>query len=85
MADNFSSHSKGMSSPADVHYAITPSDSTDLPRIPRGLRVLTSGNLAIRDRLGTDITYPVVAGEVLAFRGVRILFTGTTATVVGWE
>ena len=52
MADNFST------GPADIHYAITPSDTADLPRRPRALRVLAGGNLALRDSEGTVIYYP---------------------------
>lgn len=85
MADSFASHSKGMSSPADVHYAINLSDSTDLPRIPRALRVLTAGTLVMRDREGNTLTWAVTAGETIAFRPVRVLLTGTTATVIGLE
>jgi hypothetical protein len=40
--------------------------------------------VAIRDEGGTDITYPLTDGQILPFRGVRILSTGTTATIVGW-
>ena len=83
--DAFQSNQAGLESPGERHYEITPSDSADLPRIPRALRVQTDGDVAVRDKFGTDITYPVTAGEVLPFRGVRILATGTTATVVGWE
>lgn len=85
MSDAFASLSKGLTAPADIHYAITPSDTVDLPRRPRALRVQTAGNLVVRDAAGTNITYPVTAGEVFVFRGVRVLATGTTATVVGWE
>ena len=85
MADNFQSHPPGLDSPARRHYAISPSDTVDLLQLPRALRVLTSGNLALRDELGTVITYAVTAGEILPFRAMRVMATGTTATVVGWE
>lgn len=85
MADNFQYHTPGLDAPARTHYAITPSDTTDLPQMPRALRVLTSGNLSLRDVAGTVITYTVTAGEILPFRPVRVMATGTTATVAGWE
>lgn len=74
-----------LDAPASRHYVITPSDSEDLPVRPRALFVLADGNLVVRDELGVDITYPVTAGTLLTFRAVRILATGTTATVVGWD
>jgi hypothetical protein len=75
---------KQIDRPADRHFAITPSDSADLPIRPRSLRILTDGNVSVRDVGGVDITYPVVAGEILPIRAVRILATGTTADLVGW-
>ena len=85
MTDNFLHHQSGLESPVKRHHAITPSDTVDLDPRPRALRVLTAGNLALLDELGVSITYPVVAGEIIPFRAVRVLATGTTATVVGWE
>lgn len=70
--------------PADRHFSITPSDSTVLDPIPRALRVLTAGNLALADADGTAITYVVSAGDIIPFRATKVLSTGTTATVVAW-
>lgn len=85
MSDPFKSHSKGLTAPADQHFAITPNDSADLAVIPRAIRVGGSGDIVLRDKGGVDVTYPAVAGEVLIFRAVRVLATGTTATnLVGW-
>ncbi len=85
MADNFSGFAASLTSPGELHYVVTPSDSTDLDPRPRALKCLTSGSVVVRDIAGTDIVYPVEAGEILEFRAVRILATGTTATVVAWE
>lgn len=85
MSDTFKIASRGLSDPAVTHYTVTPSDSVDLPNVPRVLYVLTDGNIAVRDRSGVDITYPVFAGQVFQFSVVRVLATGTTATVAGWE
>jgi len=84
MADPFSSHNPKLDSPASRHFTITPSDNTDLATRPRALKVTVGGNVVVRDEGGVDITYPVVAGEILPLRAVRVLATGTTATVVGW-
>ena len=84
MADNFVQVSKSMESPATRHYAITPNDSTPMANRPRALYVLTTGNLVLQDELGTSLTYPVVAGQVVTFRALYVK-TASTATVVGWE
>ena len=70
---------------ADRHFAITPSNDTNLTIQPRAIRVGASGNVVLRDGAGVDVTYAVIAGEVITFRPVRVLATGTTATgLVGW-
>lgn len=85
MADHFNTFPKTLESPADHHFAITPDDATDLAIMPRVIRIGGAGALVVRDRAGQDVTYTVTAGEVLLFRPVRILATGTTATdIVGW-
>ncbi|ADE84839.1 spike base protein, RCAP_Rcc01079 family [Rhodobacter capsulatus] len=83
--DVFAKHAVSLESPAVRHYEITPSDSTDLARRPRALRVQTGGTLVLRDETGITVTYTVFAGEILPVRPVRVLATGTTATAVGWE
>jgi hypothetical protein len=85
MADSFLQVPKSMESPATRHYAITPSDTVDIPQRPRMIYILTTGNIAIRDELGTVLTYPVTAGQVMQFRGTRVMATNTTATAVAWE
>lgn len=85
MADNFQYHATGLESPATRVHQITPNDSADLLVLPRALRVLTGGDLAIRDAAGTDVVIPVLACEIIPIRVVRVLATGTTATVIGLE
>jgi hypothetical protein len=82
--DPFQYSHRGMESPASHHFTIAPQDGVDLPVRPRVLRVLTAGDLALRDASGSVITYPVQAGEVLPFSAIGVEATGTTATVVGW-
>lgn len=85
MADHFDDFTKTLESPADRHFAIQPDDSADLAIMPRAVRIGGAGTLAMRDRGGNDVTYMVTAGEVLVFRPLRILASGTTATdIVGW-
>lgn len=73
-----------ITAPAVQHFNIVPADGIDLPMRPRVLRILTSGDLAIRDAKDVVIVYPVVAGETLQFSAVGVEATGTSATVVGW-
>ena len=83
--DAFAHNAVGLEGPATRHYPITPSDTVDLPRRPRALRVQVGGELSVVDEAGTVVSYTVLAGEVLPFRAVKVRATGTTATVVGWE
>ncbi len=85
MTDNFAGFAASLTSPGEAHYVVSPSDSSDLDPRPRALKCIASGTVAVRDVAGTDVTYPVEAGEVLEFRAVRVLETGTTAVVVAWE
>ncbi|WP_336802488.1 spike base protein, RCAP_Rcc01079 family [Kaistia sp. MMO-174] len=73
-----------ISGPGTRHFAVTPSNTADLSIQPRALYIASGTTVAIRDEGGVDITYPVTAGQILPFRGVRILATGTDATVIGW-
>lgn len=82
MTDLFASNATGLTSPAIRHFAITPAN-TDLAIRPRALYVNGDGALVVRDEGGVDVTYAVIAGQVLPIRAVQVR-TGTTATVVGW-
>jgi len=82
--DPFAFHSRGVDSPATHHAAITPNNDADLPTRPRAIYCETGGTVALRDTAGTDLTYTVVAGAILPLSPVRVLATGTTATVRGW-
>jgi hypothetical protein len=82
MADRYKNQNPGLTSPAFFHYTITPADS-NLPLKVRALYVQAPGNVVIRDQDGTDVTYTVVAGQILPIRAVQVR-SGTTATVVGW-
>ena len=66
------------------HFAITPSDSTDLPVAADAIVFETYGSVVLRDAFGTDLSYTRFAGDVLPLHTVRVLSAGTTATVRGW-
>jgi hypothetical protein len=84
MSDPFAGLASGLSAPATRHFAITPSDSANLALRPRAIVFQTDGAAVLRDEAGTDVTYNRYAGDVLPLRAVRVLATGTTATLVGW-
>ena len=80
MADNFATHSSGLSSPATRHFAITAGPS-DMAIRPRAIRCNVAGTATLEDEAGVSITYILAAGEVLAFRAVKV--TAATATLIG--
>lgn len=83
--DEFASFTKGLTSPATRHFAITPSDTEDLPVLPRVIFCQTAGTLVVRDADGVELPYTMLAGDRLEFRGVRVLLTGTTGSYYGWS
>jgi len=66
--------------PARGAIAITPSDSTDLSVIVRGLFIGGTGNLTVNMSGGSVTFYNVQQGTVLPIRVTRVFATGTTAT-----
>lgn len=84
MADPYGHMTRGMESPAEYHYTIVPADGVDLDPRPRGIRIQTSGNLAVRDKNDVIIVYAVIAGENLPFSAVGVEATGTDAVGIGW-
>ena len=86
MIDPFENYSSSLEGPAEHHFEITPSDSSDLLRRPRAIRAGSEGIVVLRDVAGVDLAYAVTAGEVLPIRCLRVLATGTTATnIIGWS
>lgn len=74
----------GYTAPAVGAAAVTPSDSTDLPRIARALYVGVSGNISvICEDGGTAVTFTgLSAGQILPVRVKRVRSTSTTATSI---
>lgn len=83
MSDPFQGYGGTIDGPATRHFAITPSDTVDMAIQPRAIYCIADGNAVVRDGAGTTITYPVTNGMYLIIRAVRILATGTTASLVG--
>lgn len=72
------------SDPATLHYQVTPSNTAMLNPVPRMLYALSNGNITMVDSANVSITYPVVAGQFLKFRPIRI-HTDSTANVAAWS
>jgi hypothetical protein len=84
MADDFSSYSTGLDSPARKAFAITPHNTNELSSVTRGIFVGVAGDVAaILAGDTVAVTFKGVSG-MLAIRAKVILVTGTTATdIVG--
>jgi hypothetical protein len=81
MPDIYQYHQPGLTSSAIGAFAVTPNDVADLPQVTRQLRVTGSaGSIAAVWADGATRIIPVAAGDVLDWRLVRVLATGTTAT-----
>lgn len=81
MADKFSKYRIALKSPADNAVAVTPSDSTDLDNVSRGIWVGGAGDISLITKGGTTLTFVgAVAGTTIPIRASRIRATGTTAT-----
>ncbi len=81
MAEDFSSHQTGLTSPARDAVAILPSDTVALAMPVRGIYVGSGGNLRVRMVSGAQVDFTGLAGgAVYPFRIAQVMATGTTAT-----
>ena len=83
--DEFENLTKGLTSPATKHFQIVPDDAADLPVLPRVIYCETAGTIMVRDSEGVTLSYTLVAGDRIDFRGVRVMSTGTTGLFYGWS
>jgi hypothetical protein len=64
---------------------VSPSDATNLPRgVCWGLLCAVAGNVAfvpVDNALNDPVTLPVVAGQIIPCFTIRVMATGTTATM----
>ena len=81
MADTFATYDDSSTAPSRKPYAITPSDTAELPDIPKGIYVGTGGDVKLRGVGGSaDVTYVNLAdGAYIAVRARFVRATGTTA------
>jgi hypothetical protein len=85
--DTFVNSQGGLQSPPTNSFAITPSDSAELPFVTRAVYVGGSGNITLR--LGNDtasvLLLSVPVGTLLPVRARQIYATGTSAaSLVGF-
>lgn len=81
--DKFSDYPTNLTAPAREAAAVTPSDSTDLPVLPRAIYVGLAGNLAVRMPDGSAVIFAnVQSGSFLPIRVQGINATGTTASAI---
>ena len=67
--------------PAMDAFAITPSDSEDLPEVPRGIYIGGAGNMKVTMQAGTVATFHNLSvGTCLPIMPSRVWATDTTAT-----
>lgn len=77
--DQFPNRSAGAS--PRTWFAITPSDTADLPQIPQAIWVGGPGNIAAVGSDGTSLVFQgLQAGAYWIGAPSRVLATGTTAT-----
>jgi len=83
MSDNFATFYTELNSPAQDAFNISPRDSANLNTFSRSLYVGGGGNVAITTVKGTNVTFAnVPAGAILPVRAQKVLYTGTTATLI---
>lgn len=80
--DPFLNLADSSSGPARRAFAVAPSDTADLPVLPKALYVGSGGTVVVRTVEATaDVTFRNVAsGQVLDVRAQFVRATGTTAT-----
>jgi hypothetical protein len=80
--DTFSNFQGGLQSPPRNSFAITPSDTAELPFVTRSIYVGGTGDLTVRlaGDAGQLLIKAVPAGRTPPLRVRQVYVTGTTAT-----
>ena len=68
--------------PADDVIVVSPSDTINLAKPCRAIRVAGAGNVQIQTLAGNTVVCAFLAGETRALRATRIWNTNTTATTI---
>ena len=83
--NRFSAYSMGANAPAIGSYAVTPSDTADLPEPIRAVTINGAGTLSWRGLDGQTYQTASLPAGTYAISADRIMATGTTATeITGW-
>lgn len=84
MQDRFRHHADSPMGPATRAFAITPSDSDELPMATKAIYVGATGDIAVRPLDGTqDVVFAnVPAGGILDLRASAVRATGTSASAL---
>jgi len=69
--------------PSRHQFLITPSDTADLPAVPKGIRADTAGTITFRSiDSRDDVTMTFAAGQTEPFRVQFVRATGTTPGMI---
>ncbi|MFZ1479144.1 MAG: hypothetical protein WAT25_00045 [Paracoccaceae bacterium] len=80
MSNPFVSQTASITGPATDIMPVTPSDSTDLPRVAIALYVETGGTVSLVTVVGQTRTVVLADYSILPVGTQRVRATGTTAT-----
>lgn len=83
--DAFADYSDDADNPARRAFAVIPSNTTELPILPRALLIGDAGNVVLRAvDSPADVTIVASAGQMLPIRAQYVRATGTDASnIVG--
>lgn len=82
--DRFQGAQESVESSSSYYVPVTPSDSTDLTYVTKGVTIAAAGNIKVTRPDGTAVVLTLPAGTY-AMRCTRIWSTSTTATgITAW-
>jgi len=79
MTKVFLGNEEVVTAPGIDAFAITKSDATVFTSVTRALYIGTSGDVAVKMKGGTTLTFVAVPVGILPIRAEQVLSTGTTA------
>lgn len=84
MTNEFQTYADSPTAPALMCYAITPSDTANLPHLTKALYIGEGGDVVLRSAMGeADVTFTnVPSGYILDVRALAVRATGTTAAAI---
>jgi hypothetical protein len=84
MSNEFHNYADSPTAPALLCYAITPSDTDNLPHLTKALYIGEGGDVVLRSALGdVDVTFAnLPSGYILDVRALAVRATGTSAAAL---